>query len=127
MERGSDNRIFALRGAISVDRNDKESILAATHELLSELIARNRLKPELMVSCILTATPDLNAEFPAVAARALGLQQVPLLCTQEIDVPGSLPRCIRVLLHYYAGLDHNPKHTYLKEAKSLRSDLEAAQ
>jgi chorismate mutase len=120
-------RLFALRGAISVERNDAEDILEATSELMQEIMQRNGLVPDAVVSCIFTATNDLNAEFPAVAARALGFERVPLLCAQEIPVPRSLPRVIRVLIHYYAERDHTPVHVYLREALSLRADLEAAQ
>ena len=95
-------RVFALRGAVQAERNDRESILAATDELLREMIARNDLAPERMISCLLTCTDDLNAEFPAVAARALGLSDVPLICTRELDVPGAMPLVIRAMLHYYA-------------------------
>ncbi len=120
-------RLFALRGANSVERNDAESILEATDELMRELIARNALTPEAMVSCIFTLTNDLDAEFPAVAARALGLNQVPLLCSREVPVPGSLPRVVRVLMHYYAEPDHVSQHVYLGEARVLRADLQSAQ
>jgi chorismate mutase len=120
-------RLFALRGANTVERNDAESILAATDELIRELMARNELTAEAMVSCIFTVTNDLDAEFPAVAARALGLSRVPLMCAREVPVPGSLPRVIRTLLHYYAPEDHVPKHVYLGEAKVLRADLDSAQ
>ena len=88
---------------------------------------RNSLSAEAMVSCIFTVTEDLNAQFPAVAARNLGLDRVPLLCAREVPVPGALPRVIRVLVHYYASEDHEPRHVYLGEARSLRSDLESAQ
>ncbi len=120
-------RLFALRGANSVERNEASAILDATAELLRELMERNSLTPEAMVSCILTLTDDLNAEFPAVAARQLGLDRVPLLCTREIPVPGSLPRVIRTMVHYYAPEDHQPLHVYLGEARVLRRDLESAQ
>jgi chorismate mutase len=120
-------RLFALRGAISVDRNDAEDILEATTELMHEIMARNALAPESVVSCIFTATNDLNAEFPAVAARAIGFDSVPLLCAREIAVPRSLPRVIRVLIHYYAEESHTPAHVYLGEARALRADLHAAQ
>ena len=120
-------RLFALRGAISVERNDAGPILEATRELMLEIVERNSLDPEAVVSCIFTATQDLDAEFPAVAARALGFDRVPLLCAQEIAVPGSLPRVIRVLIHYHAPEDHVPTHTYLGEATALRTDLQAAQ
>ncbi|HEY6396953.1 MAG TPA: chorismate mutase, partial [Solirubrobacteraceae bacterium] len=82
---------------------------------------------ETIVSCIFTLTEDLDAEFPAVAARNLGLSRVPLLCAREVPVPGSLPRVIRALVHYYAPEDHSPQHVYLGEARTLRADLEAAQ
>ncbi|MEA2298103.1 MAG: chorismate mutase [Solirubrobacteraceae bacterium] len=120
-------RLFGLRGAVSVEANETDLILAATEELMRELIERNSLVPEEVVSCIFTATNDLDAEFPAVAARRLGFARVPLLCAREIDVPGSLPRVIRVLIHHYAGPDHVARHVYLGEARSLRADLEAAQ
>jgi chorismate mutase len=120
-------RLHALRGAISVERNDAESILAATEELMRELMSRNGIEPDQMVSCIFSCTGDLNAQFPAVAARGLGLQRVPLLCTREIDVPGALERVIRVLLHYYAENSHTARHVYLGDASKLREDLQAAQ
>jgi chorismate mutase len=120
-------RLFALRGATSVERNDGPSILAATEELMSELRSRNSLVPEDVVSCIFTATNDLDAEFPAVAARKIGFERVPLLCAREIDVPGSLPRVIRVLIHHYGAEGHVARHVYLGEARSLRADLESAQ
>ena len=120
-------RLFALRGAISVDRNDAKDILEATTELMSTIMERNALVPENVVSCVFTATNDLNAEFPAVAARAIGFENVPLLCAREIAVPRSLPRVIRVLIHYYAEEGHVPRHVYLGEAGALRADLHAAQ
>jgi chorismate mutase len=122
-----DLRLWAVRGAIKARANDPEAIIEATEVLVGELLARNDLEPERMVSCIFTSTHDLNAEFPAVAARKLGLNGVPLLCAQEIDVPNSMPSVIRALVHYYAPADHAPAHTYLGEAQELRSDLKAAQ
>ena len=120
-------RLFALRGANSVEANDAEAILSATSALMQELMQRNDLRPQDMVSCIFTLTQDLDAEFPAVAARRLGLNQVPLLCAQEVPVPGSMPRVIRTLLHYYASEEHEPRHVYLGETKALRADLHSAQ
>ena len=120
-------RIWGVRGAVQVERNDAGSILAATRELLGELIARNRLDADHLVSVIFTSTEDLDAEFPAVAARELGLDQVPLLCNREIDVPGAMPRVIRVLAHYYAAAAHSPAHVYLGETQQLRADLHSAQ
>jgi chorismate mutase len=120
-------RLFALRGANTVTDNDAASILGATDELMRELMARNDVAPEAMVSCIFTLTDDLDAEFPAVAARNLGLSRVPLLCAREVPVPGSLPHVIRVMVHYYAPEDHEPRHVYLGDARVLRADLESAQ
>jgi chorismate mutase len=120
-------RLFALRGAISVEHNDAQDILDATTELMQAIMGRNSLSPEMVVSCIFTATNDLNAEFPAVAARAIGFENVPLLCAREIPVPRSMPRVIRVLIHYHADEDHEPMHVYIGDAKALREDLHAAQ
>jgi chorismate mutase len=116
-------RLFALRGATSVEHNDAQDILDATTELMQTIMERNTLSPNNVVSCIFTATRDLNAEFPAVAARSLGFELVPLLCAQEIPVPRSMPHVIRVLIHYYA----DDAHEYLGEARELRADLHAAQ
>jgi chorismate mutase len=120
-------KLRALRGAITVDANDADAILSATEELMREVMERNDMAPEHMVSCIFTCTPDLDAEFPAVAARNLGLSGVPLLCTRELAVPGALPRVIRLMLHCYAEADVPANHVYLREAVSLRRDLEGAQ
>jgi len=120
-------RLYALRGATSIEDNTEQAILDGTRALVQEIMSRNELGPEQMVSCVFSATTDLNAQFPAVAARDLGLNQVPLLCTQEIEVPGSLPRVIRILLHYYASNGHAPQHVYLGEARALRADLDSAQ
>jgi chorismate mutase len=120
-------RLFALRGASSVDRNDAQAILGATEWLLREIMKRNEIGLDDVVSCIFTLTEDLDAQFPAVAARALGFENVPLLCAREIPVPGSLPKVIRVLMHYYADDDHVAQHVYLGDARKLRVDLESAQ
>jgi chorismate mutase len=120
-------RLYALRGAISVSQDDAQEILSATTRLMQEIMERNSLDPDHVVSCIFTLTDDLTAEFPAVAARALGFERVPLLCAREIPVPGSLPRVIRVLIHYYADEGHEARHVYLGEAAGLREDLLAAQ
>ena len=120
-------RLYALRGATTVDVNDGQAILGATEWLLREIMKRNDLVPDDVVSCIFTLTEDLDAEFPAVAARNIGFGRVPLICAREIPVPGSLPRVIRVLMHYYADDGHATKHVYLGEARGLRADLEAAQ
>jgi chorismate mutase len=120
-------RLFALRGANSVEANEASAILEGTTLLIRELMDRNSLSPDAMVSCIFTLTDDLNAEFPAVAARRLGMDRVPLLCAREVPVPGSLPRVIRVLVHCYAQEGHVARHAYLRDARELRADLESAQ
>ena len=120
-------RLFALRGATTVDRNTPEAILGSTEWLLREILKRNDLGVDQVVSCIFTCTDDLTAEFPAVAARNIGFSSVPLLCAREVDVPGSLPQVIRVLMHYYAPDEHEARHVYLGDAKTLRLDLEGAQ
>jgi chorismate mutase len=120
-------RLFALRGANGVESNTPEAIVAATEALMRELMARNELEGDQLVSCIFTVTEDLDAEFPAVAARNIGLNQVPLMCAREVPVPGSLPRVIRILVHYYAEDGHQPRHVYLGETRVLRADLESAQ
>jgi chorismate mutase len=110
-----------------VPTNSVEAILDATEELVTAVLERNRLAPSDLVSCIFTCTEDLDAEFPAVAARRIGLSRVPLLCAREIPVRGSLPRVIRLLVHCYPSDDLEPEHVYLREAVSLRQDLEGAQ
>ncbi|HUB98343.1 MAG TPA: chorismate mutase [Solirubrobacterales bacterium] len=122
-----EQRLFAVRGAVQVAANEPDAILDATEELMRELIERNQLEPEAMVSCLFTTTDDLDAEFPAAAARRLGLTAVPLLCCREIPVPGSMPRVIRVMLHFYGPVTLTPAHVYVGEAQKLRADLSAAQ
>jgi chorismate mutase len=124
---GPQQRLFALRGAVQAEENSREAILAATEELMRTMIERNSLEADEMVSCIFTTTADLDAEFPAVAARQLGLDTVPLLCTREIPVPGSMERVIRVMLHYYADAEAKPVHVYVGATQALRADLDAAQ
>ena len=110
-----------------MDANEPAAILSATEELVREVMQRNGLEADRMVSCIFTCTDDLDAEFPAVAARDMGLSAVPLLCAREIGVPGALPMVIRLLLHCYVDPDAEPRHVYLREAESLRRDLGGAQ
>jgi chorismate mutase len=123
----SDERLFAVRGAVRAAANEADAILAATTELMKELLERNGLEAPAIVSCLFTTTEDLDAEFPAVAARRIGLDSVPLLCCREIPVPGSMERVIRVLVHFYAPPAQMPAHCYLGETQELRSDLHAAQ
>ena len=114
----------AIRGATQVDADDRELILEATAELVGEVMARNDLLIDDMVSVIFTTTPDLTAEFPAVAARKMGFEDVPLLCAGEIDVPGAMPRVVRLMA--YAETDrprHLIRHVYLRGAAALRRGI----
>lgn len=117
------DRVRAIRGAISVTEDTPEQVLEATRLVLEDMIARNNLDPADMISLIFTATGDLTSQFPAVAARDMGLTAVPLLCATEIPVPGSLPRCVRVMLHAYMPTDRPTMHSYLRDAVCLRDDL----
>lgn len=121
--------VRGIRGAITVTENCQREILSATRELLGEVIARNHLTDfSEVVSAIFTTTPDLNASFPAEAARELGMSQVPLLCASEIAVPSGMPRVIRVLLHVNTDKTQaDMVHIYLRDAKRLRSDITGAQ
>ena len=117
-------RCLGVRGATTVADNSRAAILKATSGLLTEIIAVNRIALEDIASTIFTATPDLDAVYPAVAARELGWTQTPLLCVREMQVAGSLRRCIRVLIHW--NTEHAPgeiHHVYLREAQALRPDL----
>ena len=117
-------RVRALRGAITVDADEPAAIVAATVELLKEMLERNDAAAGDLISLVFTTTPDLVSEFPAAAARAIGISEVPLLCAQEIPVPGALPRCIRVLIHLYTERDYaSLRHVYLRGARGLRTDL----
>ncbi len=116
--------VRAIRGAIQVDANDRDAILAGTSELVTEVLHRNGVEPAELISIIFTATPDLTAEFPAYAARLMGLTDVPLLCTTEIAVPAAMPRVLRLLAH--VDTDHprsEIRHVYLAGAAALRTDL----
>ncbi len=120
-------RLRAVRGAITVDENTTDAILDGTEELLRAILERNELASEDLVSCIFTTTDDLDAEFPAVAARRIGLSTVPLLGAREMNRPGALERVIRVLVHCYADPARPAQHVYLREAVQLRQDLQGAQ
>lgn len=121
--------VRGIRGATTVSENTASEILEATKELLQEILTRNGLAEfDEIVSAIFTTTPDLNASFPAEAARGLGMNAVPLLCATEIDVPDAMRRCVRVLLHVNTGKHQRDMvHVYLREAKKLRPDMTSAQ
>jgi chorismate mutase len=113
-----------IRGAITAGKNSKTEILSATIRLLAEMIRANKVKAADITSIIFSATPDLNAEFPARAAREIGLNQVPLMCAVEIKVPKSLKKCIRILMHVNTNKkQENIKHIYLEGAKLLRKEF----
>lgn len=113
-----------VRGATTVSANQREEILEATRQLLALMIRRNGIQSQDVASAVFTATPDINAEFPALAARQLGWLDVPLLCTHEMAVPGGLPRCIRVLIHWNTDrAQKDIEHVYVREAQRLRPDL----
>jgi chorismate mutase len=116
--------VKAIRGAVQVDANDRAAILEATTELVTEVMTRNGLVTDDVISVVFTATPDLTAEFPALAARKIGFQDVPLLCAAEIGVPGALPRVVRLLMHVETTLPRTAlQHVYLRGAAVLRLDI----
>ena len=115
----------AVRGAITVERDEAGLVVAATRELLAALAERNAIGPDQVVSAIFTVTPDITSEFPARAAREMGWVDVPLLCATEISTPRGLAHCIRVLLHIETDLPRSGlKHVYLGSARALRPDLQ---
>jgi chorismate mutase len=116
-------RLYALRGATTVARDTSADIAERTAELLGVVLDRNDVAIDDIVSVILSATPDLCADFPAVAARSIGLSRTPLLCCQEIAVEGAVERCVRVLLHVYLPTGAEVHHVYLHGARQLRLDL----
>jgi chorismate mutase len=117
-------RLVALRGATTVEADTREALLERTRELLSALLERNGVEREQLVSIIFTATGDLHSEFPALAARSLGLGDVPLLCARELDVTGGNPSTVRVLIHCYSTRRRaDLRHVYLHDARHLRDDL----
>jgi chorismate mutase len=116
--------VRAIRGATQVEVNTAEAITAATQELILEILAVNSLAPDDVISVLFTSSPDLNSAFPAAAARSVGFENTPLICSVEIDVPGALPRTIRVMAHVETDLSKNEvAHIYLHGAKALRRDI----
>jgi chorismate mutase len=116
--------VRAVRGAIQVDADERDQVLEATTELLRAVLDRNSLAPADLISVVFTATPDLRSEFPAYAARQMGITDVPLLCASEIDVPGAMPRVLRLLAHVETDQPRDAiRHVYLRGAAGLRTDL----
>jgi chorismate mutase len=117
-------KLLAVRGAITCDENTKEEITERTQRLVTEMMARNDIAHDDLVSLVFTCTEDLNAAFPAAGARAIGLGDVPLMCAREMSVPGALPMVVRILMHTYTDHARNElHHVYLEGARSLRDDL----
>lgn len=117
-------RLRAIRGAITLDADTREQVMERTATLLNEIIARNGIDGEDIVSIVFTATEDIQSEFPAAAARSIGLASVPLLCARELDVNEAVDHCIRVLMHVYTATPRDAiRHVYLERAQPLRTDL----
>ena len=114
----------AIRGATQLDSDDRDHLLVSVEELIREIFAQNSVDTDSLVSIVFTATTDLHSEFPALAARQLGIGDVPLLCAQEIEVDGAMPRVIRVMLHLESDVPRSDiRHVYLRGAAALRRDL----
>ena|SRR5688572_240804 len=114
-----DERLYAVRGAVTIDEDTREQVVERTQALLKQILERNAIAPESIVSVFFTATDDVHAEFPAAAARLMGLNGIPLMCARELDVHSSLamPLCIRILMHYYGS--KAPESVYLGETQRL--------
>ena len=124
VDRGVCMAVRAIRGATQVDADDRELVLEATRELVTAIMDRNELVHDDVISILFTATPDLTSEFPALAARELGMGDVPLICASEIDVPHALPRVLRLMAHVETTLDRSAvQHVYLRGAVALRRDI----
>jgi len=116
-------KVVAIRGAITANSNTEIEILQQTEVLLKQIFKTNQLSNDSIISIFFTMTDDLDATYPAKAARILGITQAALMCARELPVPNSLKKCIRVMIHCYLDENKDPKHIYLGEAKSLRPDL----
>ena len=116
--------VIAIRGAIQIDADERDAILEGTAELVSAVMSRNDLTPDDVISVLFTSTPDLVAEFPALAARKLGFHAVPLMCSVEISVPGAMPRVVRLMAHVDTDKTRAEiQHVYLRGAVGLRQDI----
>jgi chorismate mutase len=116
--------VLALRGAITLDRDERDHMVERVQRLLTEMLQRNSVRHDDLISIFFTATPDLHSAFPAVAAREMGLGDVPLICAQELDIEGAMQRCVRVMMHLNTPFQRDElRHVYLEDARSLRDDL----
>nr|WP_218909582.1 chorismate mutase [Nocardiopsis sinuspersici] len=121
---GSNVAVRAIRGAVQIDADERDQVLEATAELVSEVMRRNALETDDVISVLFTATPDLKSEFPALAARKLGFTDVPLMCATEIAVPHALPRVVRLMAHVETDRPRSDlQHVYLRGAQALRLDI----
>ena len=120
----AEERVRALRGATTLDVDEREHLFARTQELVAAMLERNELTEDDLISIVFTATDDVHSAYPAEAAREAGITHVPLLCTRELDIDGGIARCIRVLLHAYTPRTARElRHVYLHDARQLRTDL----
>jgi len=118
------DRVRAIRGATTLDRDDRDHLIERTQELIHAVFERNDLVEEDLVSVVFTATADIDSAYPAEAAREAGFVHTPLLCARELEIVGGIERCIRVLVHAYTTRDkHELRHVYLHNARQLRTDL----
>ena len=116
--------VRAIRGAVQIEADERDAILEGTAELVTEVMARNDLTTDDVISVLFTATPDLTAEFPALAARKIGFHSVPLICATEIAVPGAMPRVVRLMAHVETDRPRSAiQHVYLRGAVALRLDM----
>ena len=121
---GSNVAVRAIRGAVQVDADERDQVLEATAELVAEVMRRNELTTDDVISVLFTATPDINSEFPALAARRVGFSDVPLMCATELDVPHALPRVVRLMAHVETERPRSEvQHVYLRGAQALRLDI----
>jgi chorismate mutase len=117
-------QLRALRGATTLETDSRDQVIARTATLIRTILDRNDISHEDLVSLIFTATDDVRSEFPAAAARSIGISDVPLLCARELDVEGAVPLCVRVLIHLYTDKEPSAlRHVYLEGAQPLRTDL----
>ena len=116
--------VLALRGAITLERDERDHLVERVQRLLSEMLERNGVHHDDLISILFTATPDVHSGFPAAAARSMGLGDVPLICAQELDIDGAMPLCIRVMMHLTTSRRRDElRHVYLEQARGLRDDL----
>lgn len=116
--------VLALRGAITLERDERAHMIERVTRLLREMLARNGVDHDDLISILFTATPDVHSGFPAAAAREMGLGDVPLMCAQELDIEGAMPLCVRVMMHLSTGRTRAElRHVYLERARDLRDDL----